>query len=610
MVSVRIIKANIIPSGISLFPSNCYVTLHLPTASPEKFRTQTMKNSDKPVWNETFYFRIQTEIKNILQLEVCSANLTDKDDVLFVIFFDLEKVRPGTTALDPQNLDVRLGYELCADEQDFLRKRKKIVADALNKLVNMRRGLFEDEVPVIAVMATGGGVRAMSGFYGHLLALQKLNLLDCISYITTASGSTWTMTDLYRNTDWSHENLEEAIKVAKSSMLKSKIDIISIDRLKYYHKELVERVKRGHLRSFTALWALVQEAFLHDKFNDSKLSEQRQALDQGQNPLPIYTAVNVKDKVSTFDFREWVDFSPYEVGFQKYGVNIRAEDFDSEFFMGKLVKKIPESRICYLEGEEHEGYFSIYKPPTCGPGKLGEIFNDILTDRPLKGETHNFLQSLDFHKDYLQQKEFLEWRDTVLDASPNKLTPVDKSLCLIDIGFFVNTSIPPLLKPERNVDVIIMVNYDISSPFKQIRLTAKYCEEQSIPFPKVDLTEEDWKNPRECYVFSDEDNPQAPILIYFPLVCASFKEYKAPGVKRTPPEMSGCEVNLGKDSPYKTIHLTYSEEDFDRLLNLCTYNILCSEDHILQAIQHAIQKKKNICSQARKKFCHPEQGTN
>ncbi|CAI5763947.1 cytosolic phospholipase A2 beta-like [Podarcis lilfordi] len=508
----------------------------------------------------------------------------------------------------------------------------------------MRRGLFEDEVPVIAVMATGGGVRAMSGFYGHLLALQKLNLLDCISYITTASGSTWTMTDLYRNTDWSHENLEEAIKVVKRSMLKSKIDIISIDRLKYYHKELVERVKRGHLRSFTALWALVQEAFLHDKFNDSKLSEQRQALDQGQNPLPIYTAVNVKDKVSTFDFREWVDFSPYEVGFQKYGVNIRAEDFDSEFFMGKLVKKIPESRICYLEGiwtnifcvnlmdglytastteefwdqwakdltksEEHEGYFSIYKPPTCGPGKLGEIFNDILTDRPLKGETHNFLQSLDFHKDYLQQKEFLEWRDTVFDASPNKLTPVDKSLCLIDIGFFVNTSIPPLLKPERNVDVIIIVNYDVSSPFKQIRLTAKYCEEQSIPFPKVDLTEEDWKNPRECYVFSDEDNPQAPILIYFPLVCASFKEYKAPGVKRTPSEMRGCEVNLGKDSPYKTIHLTYSEEDFDKLLNLCTYNILCSEDHILQAIQRAIQKKKNIWSQARKKFCHPEQGTN
>lgn len=47
------------------------------------------------------------------------------------------------------------------------------------------------QVPVIAVMATGGGLRAMSAMFGHLLALQKLNLLDCVTYLTGASGSTW-----------------------------------------------------------------------------------------------------------------------------------------------------------------------------------------------------------------------------------------------------------------------------------------------------------------------------------------------------------------------------------------------------------------------------------
>ncbi|KAG8126139.1 hypothetical protein E2320_021293, partial [Naja naja] len=44
-----------------------------------------------------------------------------------------------------QNLDVRLGYELCPDEQDFLRKRKKVVADALYKLFNLGEELQEDE---------------------------------------------------------------------------------------------------------------------------------------------------------------------------------------------------------------------------------------------------------------------------------------------------------------------------------------------------------------------------------------------------------------------------------------------------------------------------------
>lgn len=48
---------------------------------------------------------------------------------------------------------------------------------------------------------------------------------------------------------------------------------------------------------------------------------------------------------------EWVEFTPYEVGFPKYGAFIRAEDFGSEFFMGRLMKKIPESRICFLEGD-------------------------------------------------------------------------------------------------------------------------------------------------------------------------------------------------------------------------------------------------------------------
>lgn len=47
---------------------------------------------------------------------------------------------------------------------------------------------------------------------------------------------------------------------------------------------------------------------------------------------------------------EWVEFTPYEVGVLKYGAYVRTEDFGSEFFMGRLMKKLPETRICYLQG--------------------------------------------------------------------------------------------------------------------------------------------------------------------------------------------------------------------------------------------------------------------
>lgn len=36
---------------------------------------------------------------------------------------------------------------------------------------------------------------------------------------------------------------------------------------------------------------------------ECKLSDQRAALCQGQNPLPIYLTINVKDDVSNQDFR-------------------------------------------------------------------------------------------------------------------------------------------------------------------------------------------------------------------------------------------------------------------------------------------------------------------
>lgn len=36
---------------------------------------------------------------------------------------------------------------------------------------------------------------------------------------------------------------------------------------------------------------------------------------------------------------------------QKYGAYIPSELFGSEFYMGRLMRKIPESNICYMLGE-------------------------------------------------------------------------------------------------------------------------------------------------------------------------------------------------------------------------------------------------------------------
>lgn len=45
-----------------------------------------------------------------------------------------------------EGLDVRLGFDLCVEEQDFLRKRKKVVAEALKKFLYLEQDLQEHEV--------------------------------------------------------------------------------------------------------------------------------------------------------------------------------------------------------------------------------------------------------------------------------------------------------------------------------------------------------------------------------------------------------------------------------------------------------------------------------
>ncbi|NXV26468.1 PA24E phospholipase, partial [Rissa tridactyla] len=251
-----------------------------------------------------------------------------------------------------EDLDIRLGFDLCAQEQDFIRKRKKVAAAALKDILQLEEDLQDDEVPVVAIMTTGGGTRALTAMYAHLLSVQELNILDCVSYITGLSGTTWTMSNLYEDPDWSQKDLKETLKDVRKHVLKNKFfTCFAPDRLKYYLKELRQREREGHQICFTDLWGLIIETMLHEKEDSHKLTDQQQALNQGQNPLPIYLSLNVKDKISDQDFREWVEFTPYEVGFLKYGAFIHAEDFGSEFFMGRLMKKIPESRICFLEGD-------------------------------------------------------------------------------------------------------------------------------------------------------------------------------------------------------------------------------------------------------------------
>ncbi|NXA16294.1 PA24E phospholipase, partial [Sapayoa aenigma] len=728
--------------------TDCYVKLWLPTASCREARTRTVRNCRNPVWNETFHFVIQSEVKNILELTVCDEDTFTPDDQLMTVRFDVAKIQAGEkihlnfelntenqeelevefllenipsvsekiitngvlvsrevsclevhvneTKMNSytgreftfsmkgsyeqtqdvsigshsrrgsseitrfhyikhsqprllmtlpkehifccvcfacgccENLDLRLGFDLCAEEQHFICERKKVVAAALKNVLHLDEDLQEDEVPVVAVVTTAGGVRSVTAMFGSLLALQELGVLDCVSYISGLSATTWTMSKLYEDANWSRKDLREPISDIRKHVIKSKLHCFSLDHMKYYEHELFERKQEGHKLSFTDLWGLFVDCMLHHQGSTQKLSDQQLAVNRGQNPLPIYLSLNVKDNFSTLDFKEWVEFTPYEVGLPKYGAFVRSEDFGSEFFMGHRMKKIPESHICFLEGtwsnifsqnfmdavylsghsedfwhrwtrgSEHdiEEHPALLKKPheqtTClsiPKGCLSNTLRELMTGRPVVSTYHNFLKGLQLHNKYLENERFCMWKDTVLDSSPNQLNEMDDYLKLIDTAFFINTSCPPILRPERKVDVILHLNYSGGSQTLPLDLFSEYCLEHGIPFPSTELSQEDQEHLKECYVFAD--SLEAPILAYFPLVCDTFKKYKAPNVERSPTEMEQGRVDVSNCfAPYGTGLLTYTEENFNKLLNLCWYNILNNKHFILQALRTAVERKK------------------
>ncbi|XP_036397454.1 cytosolic phospholipase A2 zeta-like [Megalops cyprinoides] len=530
-------------------------------------------------------------------------------------------------------LDVRLGFDIPKEEKAFLEKRKDLVSRTLQKALLLPSAPESHQVPVVAVVGSGGGTRAMTALYGSLKGLQTLGLLDAVSYITGVSGSTWTMSNLYADSDWSQRDMEAPLSSVRSEISKSLSGILSPGQLKYYIQELQKKAWGGQLVSFIDVFGLMIEHLIHGKTNCSTLSSQQRAVAEGQNPYPIYTAVNVKDGINgSTAVAEWCEFTPYEVGIPKYGAFVRTEDFGSEFYMGHLIKKHPEMRISFLLGmwssvlsfnltqvvrtltgsvptwisglgedihdtDESDAHGH---PPSAlhtyfiePVGNLTEMLENLLTDRPIISQTYNFLRGFSLHWNYSESNGFLTWKDTHVDAFPNSLTPSDSKLKLVDSGFAINVGFPPLMRPQRNVDLILSFNYSWQDDqFKVLKHTAQYCADHRLPFPNIDFSSLEGKPLQECYLFRDEDNPSAPIVLHFPLINASFREFRAPGVRRVGEvELTEGQVDVSSSgSPYRTYHFTYTPEEFQRLVALTSYNVVNNKETILRALQLSLNR--------------------
>ncbi|KAB0396005.1 hypothetical protein E2I00_012990, partial [Balaenoptera physalus] len=292
-----------------------YVELFISSTPDSRKRTKHFNNDINPVWNETFEFILDPNQDNVLEITLMDANYV-MDETLGTAIFPISSMKVG---------------------------EKKEVPFTFNELDIIK-------VPVVAILGSGGGFRAMVGFSGVMKALYESGILDCATYIAGLSGSTWYMSTLYSHPDFPEKGPEEINEELMKSVSHNPLLLLTPQKIKRYIESLWKKKSSGQPVTFTDIFGmLIGETLIHNRMNTT-LSSLKEKVNTGQCPLPLFTCLHVKPDVSELMFADWVEFSPYEIGMAKYGTFMAPDLFGSKFFMGTVVKKYEENPLHFLMG--------------------------------------------------------------------------------------------------------------------------------------------------------------------------------------------------------------------------------------------------------------------
>uniref|UniRef100_K7FJH5 PLA2c domain-containing protein n=1 Tax=Pelodiscus sinensis TaxID=13735 RepID=K7FJH5_PELSI len=559
---------------------------------------------------------------------------------------------PPAQSMD--DTSVRLSHELSEGEKEATGNRKAKVLECLKRL-----GITCDKahMPNIAILGSGGGLRATIALMGTLVEMKKQGLLDAVMYLCGVSGSTWCMSTLYKEKDWS-ENVQDLEKRLCETLSSTSWDL---------QQALadVSRAAEDELFSLTDVWASFCVSKELEQHDQTKLSDHKDAATCGTNPYPIYAAVE-ENKLHNWkkekEVETWFEFTPHESGFPGLGAFVSTKFLGSEFMDGHLKVERKTKDICYLQGlwgsifgymKENVkfliGYFenqfetvryfriilsynSAYsiKVSSLNVGLKKAFFRHCMdTTSPnkkccemsrmwgLKTVEERIADCAELLEAEFGEERFVSlamqgfgrtkrnvierrihcWKVGEVISICTLIWKIWKCIChwtwgrthnflyncdtiaqtsdlakhkflnLIDAGLAINSAYPLMLLPARRVTLILSFDFSSGDPFKTIRKTAKYCETNHIPFPKIDPEEiKDRDNPSDCYIFKGKD---LPTVMHFPL----FNKKNCPG-----------EVEHFRKR-FSTFTVSYTKGDVQELLKTAKMNVANNHERIVKEIQ-------------------------
>ena len=403
---------------------------------------------------------------------------------------------------------VRISPELCDEEKVFQTKRKRYTRQALARYLGLpEKDIHPNDVPTIAMCGSGGGLRALISGTSSYLCTQEAGLLDCVTYTAGVSGSCWQQA-LYHST-LAKQNYGKLIDHLKKRLgvhiafPPAALQLLtSAPTNKFLLSGFVEKSKSDPDADFglvdiygllLAARLLVPRGELEVEARDLKLSNQRSHLQDGAHPMPIYTAVrhelpleqvksednkDAKDPKATEELKEkakqeawfqWFEWTPYEFWSEEIGAGIPTFSLGRKFDKGVSVPRDhglenPEIRLPNLLGiwgsafcATLSHYYKEVRPLLKGiagfkgvDDMINQRNEDLVKVHPLDPATiPNFACGLDGQLPSTCP-------ESILKAS---------HLQLMDAGMSNNLPIYPLLRPGRDVD--ILVAFDASADIQK-----------------------------------------------------------------------------------------------------------------------------------------------
>lgn len=401
---------------------------------------------------------------------------------------------------------VRVGDTLCSEELAFRKKRQQHSVNALAAYLNIpEQDIHPDDVPIIAMCGSGGGLRALVAGTGSYLAAQEAGLWDCVTYTAGVSGSCWLQT-LYHSSiarcDFNRlvQHLKNRLGVHIAFPPKALSLLTTAPTNKHLLSGVVEKLKGdpgadfGLVDIYGVLLSarlLVPRGELGTSDRDLKISNQKYNLMNGDHPLPIYTAVRheipaigdedkenpAKQPMPEKLIREskneawfqWFEFTPYEFFCEEFGAGIPTWAVGRHFNQGyDLLARgelpIPELRVPELMGiwgsafcATLSHYYKEIRPVLKSIAGFGGI------DSLIQGKTKDLVRVHPIDPATIPNY-VLGMKDSLPPSCPDSIFK-SQHFRLMDAGMSNNLPIYPLLRPRRDVDVI--VTFDASADIKR-----------------------------------------------------------------------------------------------------------------------------------------------